>query len=116
MKYYLINPVLEEIEKEIIALYETEKLSREQALRVLNIVKNSMEQYNSKYSRQFVRRCGKCLKVLEDAEPIYSLEKEINKIAGGTWWEENLDYDIVCDTLCQRCYESILQKYFSKNG
>lgn len=111
MKYYLMNPVLEEIEKSVIALYESDRLSDKQAVLVLNVIRNSMEQYNSKNLEQPVCRCGKCLKKLDNNTVTYSLEKEMNKITGGMWWSEELDCETAFDTLCPECYDSILKKY-----
>ena len=113
MKYYLIETVLEEIEKEVIGLYEEEKLSVEQAILILNIVRGSMEQYNSKNSRQPICRCGRCLKVLEPDMRMFSLEEEINRRTGGSWWSEELDHEVAFDTLCQECCELMMQKYFT---
>lgn len=111
MKYYLINPVLEEIEKSVIALLESKKLSDKQAVLVLNIIRKSMEQYNLENLKRSICRCGKCLKVLENNLPTYSLE-EMNRITGGMWWSEELESETAFDTLCQECYDSLLQKYF----
>lgn len=114
MRYYLINPVLEEIEKGVVNLYELKKLSKEQTVLILNIIRSSMEQYNSEKSDQSMCRCGKCLKVLDSDEPIYSLEEGINKITNGSWWSEEIDQEVAYDMLCQECYKLMMQKYFQK--
>ncbi len=112
MKYYLAVPILEEIERKVIGLCEEEKLSTEQAVLILNIVRSSVGQYNSKNLHQSICRCGKCLKILEQDMKKYSLEKEINSRTGGLWWSEELDCEVAFDTVCEDCYGLIIQKYF----
>lgn len=114
--YYLVNPVLREIEKKVIALYEAKELSQKQTILILNTIKDGMEQYNLKHSGQSVQRCGKCLKILKNNTAAYSLEEEINKITGGGWWSEELDNEAAFDVLCQECRDLIIQKYFSKDN
>lgn len=114
MKYYLAVPVMEEIEREVISLYEEKKLSAEQAILILNIVRSSIERYNSKNLHQPVCHCGKCLKRLESGMNKYSLEKEIQRMTGGLWWSEELEHEVAFDTVCDECYKLIIQKYFPK--
>lgn len=116
MRYYLVNPVLKEIEERVIDLYEQKKLSHEQAIMVLSIIRESMEQYNLENTRQSANRCGKCLKVLEPDMPVYFLEPEINEITGGTWWNDEIEQEIAFDGLCRECCDLMIRKYLGRGA
>lgn len=116
MRHYLVNPVLQEIENKVIGLYEHKKLSREQAVLILNCVSDSMEQYNLEHGKQSVWRCGRCLKMLESDREVYSLEKEVNQIFGGGWWSDEIELEMAFDGVCRECCDLMMQKYFGQGA
>lgn len=116
MRYYLADPVLKDMEERVVDLYEQRKLSREQAVMVINNMRDSMEKYNSEHAGQAVRRCGRCLKTLNAEMEICYLEQEINAVTGGSWWSDEIDKEITFDGLCRECCDLMMQKYFERKG
>lgn len=114
MRYYLANPVLKEMEEKVIDLYVQKKLSREQAVLVLNCMRDSMEQYNSEHAEQSIRRCGRCLKTMDAEMEVCYLGQEIDIMTGESWWSDEIDQEMVFDGLCRECYDLIMKKYFGR--
>lgn len=110
MSSYMAMPVLDGVQEGIFEMYDEGILTREQTIKVLNLIRDKLESYNTNNNRTTSCRCGRCLKVIDTKER-YSLENEINKITGGSWWNEEIDKEVISDGICYECCQLIVKKY-----
>ena len=114
MNTYLSIPVLDEIREGILILHDRKILTDTQAVVMLNLIKEKVENYNSDQKDNNTCRCGRCLRHLSGVET-FSLEEEVNKITKGSWWSEELETEAAFDTICAGCLSFIINKYFCCN-
>lgn len=113
MRYYLKIPVIDELQDAILDLYDRKELTSKQAITILNLIREKVEGYNSEHQEQNICRCGRCFKDLS-TEKQYSLEHEVKRLSGDSWWDEDLDKEFAFDSICGDCLDFVRGSYFSK--
>ena len=110
MKNYMIVPVIAGIKRDIADMFDQGNLSQEQSIQILRLIDKNLESFNADHAIDSEPRCGRCLRIMED-EDTFSLENEVNKITGGSWWSEELESEVFTDLVCSDCKNLLLKKY-----